>query len=330
MLELFHGPTAAFKDAGARFLARALARLADGPRTIVVATSGDTGGAVASAFHGLAGMNVAVLFPEKGVSPFQRKQLTCWGGNVRAFAVAGTFDDCQRMVKAALASGERARRLGLTSANSISVGRLLPQIAFYAAASLWQAARSQGPLQVVVPTGNLGNGVAALYARAMGYPIEKIALASNANRPVPDYLASGRWNPRPSQSTLANAMDVGDPSNGARLTALEPDRAKLSAYVTADSATDDEIRAEVRSAWREWNVAICPHTAAGLHLWRKLGWGTSAVVAATAHPSKFHESLEAEGVPVHWPATLRAIREKPTHEEKLSADPEKLLKELEG
>ncbi|MCC7440567.1 MAG: threonine synthase [Bdellovibrionales bacterium] len=331
LLELFHGPTAAFKDAGARFLARTLARQprADGRvRTVLVATSGDTGGAVASAFHGLAGFQVAVLFPARGVSPLQRRQLTCWGGNVRSFAVDGSFDDCQRLVKGALASTTSAQGPALVSANSISLGRLLPQIAFYAAASLWHRARTGRGLNVIVPTGNLGNGVAACYAREMGFPLESVDLASNANRPVPDFVSTGKWTPRPSVPTLANAMDVGAPSNGERLSRLYPDLARLRAVVSARAVSDDEIRAEIRAAYAEWGVAVCPHTATGLHFWRASGAREDTAVAATAHPAKFEEVLRPESVPITAPPALASLLQRPVSEEKLAADPTALEKIL--
>src|SRR5580704_7455327 len=224
LLELFHGPTAAFKDFGARFLASCFARLPPAERTltILVATSGDTGGAVAAAFHGRPGVRVAVLYPQGLVSPTQERQLTCWGGNVTSLAVRGTFDDCQRLVKAAFLDPALRAQRTLSSANSINLARLLPQSAYYAAASLaiW---RSHGERACfVIPSGNLGNAVACLWARQVGLPIGDVVLAHNANRTVPEYLASGQWQPRPSVATLASAMDVGDPSNTERLRALFP------------------------------------------------------------------------------------------------------------
>src|SRR5690606_14140340 len=216
VLELFHGPTAAFKDVGARFLAavmeRALPLVSDdrpGPLTILVATSGDTGGAVAAAFHGRRGIRVGVLYPKGQVSPRQQHQLTCWGGNVRAFEVAGSFDDCQAMVKAAFVDPELSRRHRLTAANSINLGRLLPQAAYHAAASLWHFRKHGTAAGSIVPTGNLGNGMACVWAKAIGMPIREIVLAVNANRTIPDFLATGDWQPRPSVQTLASAMDVG-------------------------------------------------------------------------------------------------------------------------
>ena len=245
VLELFHGPTSAFKDFGARFLAASLERIRRGDErrlTILVATSGDTGSAVAAAFHGRPWVDVVLLYPKGLVSPRQAHQLACWGGNVRTFAVAGTFDDCQRLVKAAFRDTALTARHRLSSANSINVGRLLPQMAYYAAASL-QVWRAEGRKpNFIVPTGNLGNGAACVWAREIGLPIGDIVLATNANRAVPDYLASGEWRPRPSVATLASAMDVGDPSNMERLRWLFPDAADLGRRVSARAVSDDEIR----------------------------------------------------------------------------------------
>ncbi|HEX8351677.1 MAG TPA: threonine synthase, partial [Pyrinomonadaceae bacterium] len=208
VLELFHGPTAAFKDVGARFLAACVSRL-PGRRTVLVATSGDTGGAVAAAFHGRPDVRVVILFPRGKVSPRQQQQLTCWGANVRAFAVRGDFDDCQRVVKAAFADRAWAESHGLLSANSINLGRLLPQAVYYAAASLWYLRGRGARPGFVIPAGNLGNAVAAFWARRMGLPVREVVLAANANRAVPDYFDSGNWAARTTVATLANAMDVG-------------------------------------------------------------------------------------------------------------------------
>jgi threonine synthase len=206
VLELFHGPTAAFKDFGARFLAACMARLrkpGQRPLTILVATSGDTGGAVAAAFHGRPGIEVGVLFPKGLVSPTQERQLTCWGGNVKSFAVRGTFDDCQRLVKQAFLDPELRAQTELSSANSINLGRLLPQAVYYAATSLAIWRQYGEPASYVVPSGNLGNVAACIWARKVGLPIGEIVLAHNANRTVLDYLDTGDWQPRPSIATLA-------------------------------------------------------------------------------------------------------------------------------
>src|SRR5437660_3072253 len=299
VLELFHGPTAAFKDFGARFLAACFAGLRGrGERalTILVATSGDTGGAVAAAFHERPGVEVAVLFPKGLVSPTQERQLTCWGGNVRSLAVRGTFDDCQRLVKQAFLDEELGARSLLSSANSINLGRLLPQCVYYAAASLgvWRAHGERASF--IVPSGNLGNALACLWARQTGMPIGEVVLAHNANRTVPDYLASGAWQPRPSVATLASAMDVGDPSNMERLRALHAGIEELRAAVSAVSVSDDEIRARIVAGYRQFGQIWCPHTATAAEAWARLPpearrerrW----VLAATAHPAKFREIVE--------------------------------------
>ena len=299
VLELFHGPTAAFKDFGAGFLAACFARLRtphEPTLTILVATSGDTGGAVAAAFHERPGIEVAVLFPKGLVSPTQERQLTCWGGNVRSLAVRGTFDDCQRLVKEAFRDATLAAGRSLTSANSINLGRLLPQSVYYAATSLavWRTHGERASF--IVPSGNLGNALACLWAREAGLPIGDVVLAHNANRTVPDYLESGVWQPRPSTPTLASAMDVGDPSNMERLRTLYPQLEALRSAVSACSVTDDEIRARIRRGYRQYGQIWCPHTATAAEAWERLPSGLRGgrrwVLVATAHPAKFREIVE--------------------------------------
>lgn len=295
LLELFHGPTAAFKDYGARFLAECLARSSTRERTILVATSGDTGAAVAAAFHRRPGFRVVVLYPDGRVSPRQAHQLGAFGDNVTTYRVAGSFDDCQRMVKAAFADAELRERAGLSSANSISLGRLLPQMAYWAKAALEARAAGRAAPTFVVPTGNLGNAFACLMAREMGLPIARIVLAANANRTIPDLLATGRYEPRASTTTLANAMDVGAPSNVERLLAWWPDVRAASAFLSADSVGDDAIRARIGDVWTAHGVAICPHTACGLEAAASLrarGERGPIVVGATAHPAKFESIVE--------------------------------------
>src|ERR1044072_2323534 len=263
LLELFHGPTAAFKDVGARFLAACVSRL-PGRRTVLVATSGDTGGAVAAAFIGRANVDVRILYPKGLVSPRQEKQLTCWGAGVRAYAVRGDFDDCQRVVKAAFADRELNRRYGLLSANSINLGRLLPQAAYHAAASLWYLRRHGERAGLIVPTGNLGNAVAAFWARAAGLPVREIALATNANRAVPDYFSSGAWAARPTVRTLANAMDVGNPSNIERLLDLHPDFDELKSFARAFTVSDEEIERAIEEEFERHGRVFDPYMAAGV------------------------------------------------------------------
>jgi threonine synthase len=319
VLELFHGPTAAFKDFGARFLASCFARLhvPARPLTILVATSGDTGGAVAAAFHGRPGIEVAVLFPKGLVSPTQERQLTCWGGNVRSLRVRGTFDDCQRLVKAAFADPGLTTQRDLTSANSINLGRLLPQSVYYATSSLAVWREHGQRASFVVPSGNLGNALACLWARAVGLPVGEVVLAHNANRTVPDFLASGQWQPRASVATLASAMDVGNPSNMERLRALFPGLDDLRGAVSAISVTDDEIRERIRAGYREYGQIWCPHTAAAAEAWARLPpqrrqtgrW----VLVATAHPAKFRETVEPLiGASVAMPESLAQLFARPS------------------
>lgn len=311
VLELFHGPSLAFKDVGARFMAHAMAALGgDGPpRTVLVATSGDTGGAVAAAFHGLAGCRVVALFPEGGISERQRRQMSTLGGNVTAAAVGGTFDDCQRLAKEAFADGELREAVGLTSANSINVARLIPQAFYYvyAAALLgWE----REPATFVVPSGNLGNLCAGLLARRAGMPAASFVAATNANRVFPDYLESGRFAAAPSVPTLSNAMDVGDPSNLERIRWLYGnDLARLRADVRGTAVTDDETRATLAAVHERTGYVLDPHGAVG---WRALerdrGAGAGPwVVLATAHPAKFPEVVAAAtGRDVPVPEALAA------------------------
>jgi threonine synthase len=309
LLELFHGPTAAFKDVGARFLAACVSRLL-GRRTVLVATSGDTGGAVAAAFAGRENVEVVILFPKGLVSPRQEKQLTCWGAGVRAYAVRGDFDDCQRIVKAAFADRDLNRARGLLSANSINLGRLLPQAAYHAAASLWYLRRRGARAGLVVPTGNLGNAVAAFWARAAGLPVRELALATNANRAVPDYFTSGAWAARPTVRTLANAMDVGDPSNVERLLHLHPDFDELKTFARAYTVPDEEIERTIRDEYARHGRVFDPHTAAAVRV-RSLLATPHWVVVATAHPAKFESIVEPlVGREVETPPALAALLDK--------------------
>jgi threonine synthase len=297
VLELFHGPTCAFKDVGARFLARLLAYYhgdADAPLTVLVATSGDTGGAVAQAFLGVPGTRVVVLYPAGKVSPLQERQFTTLGGNVTAVAVAGTFDDCQRLVKQAFGDRELARSR-LTSANSINVGRLLPQ-AFYYWHAWAQLPEAPAELVVSVPSGNFGNLTAGLLALRLGLPVSRFVAATNVNDVVPEYLAGGVFRPRPSIATISNAMDVGDPSNFARILALyagNPER--LRADVAGNRHTDDETRSAIREVDRAYGYVLDPHGAVaylGLRSALRARPGATGIFLATAHPAKFADVVE--------------------------------------
>ena len=307
LLELYHGPTAAFKDVGAGFLAACLARLeagADRPLTILVATSGDTGGAVAAAFDGRPGMRVVVLYPDGRVSGRQEHQLTA-------------FDDCQALVKAAFADTELTQRYRFSSANSINIGRLLPQSTYYAAASLahW---RKRGTCPgFIVPTGNLGNALACILAREMGLPIGPIILATNANRTIADYFERLEWLPRPSVGTLASAMDVGDPSNMERLRGLMGDATVLRERLGVVAVEDAAIRAAIRADFDAFGFATCPHTATATHAWRSLDSGARAatdwILVATAHPAKFETVVEPLiGARVPLPPGLAEILARPS------------------
>jgi len=319
VLELFHGPTAAFKDFGARFLAATMQRLrkdASKPLNILVATSGDTGGAVAAAFHQRPGIQVSVLFPKGLVSPTQELQLTCWGDNVHSYRVSGTFDDCQRLVKDAFVDAQLKERFELSSANSINLGRLLPQAVYYAAVSLaiW---REHGVKpDFIIPSGNLGNSVACVWARKIGLPIGRVVLAHNANRTVPDFLSSGDWKPRASVPTLASAMDVGTPSNMERLRALFPDTESIRGAVRAESVTDDAIRARIGADFREYGKTWCPHTATAAEVHARMSAAERAegrwVLVSTAHPAKFREIVEPLiGQRIEIPESLAKLFSRP-------------------
>jgi threonine synthase len=334
LLELFHGPTAAFKDYGAAFLAGCLAALPrDGkPLTIVVATSGDTGAAVAAAFHGRPGFRVAILYPDGRVSKRQAHQLGCFGDNIRAFRVAGSFDDCQRLAKTLLADIGYRAEVPLGSANSISLGRLLPQAAYYACAALTHWRATGRPLNFVVPTGNLGNALACLLAKRMGLPIGELVLASNANTVLPDFFAGGDYAPRPSIATLANAMDVGAPSNFERLRFLYPDDGELRATLRADAVSDDQIRAAIVRTRDERGHVVCPHTACAADVLDRLrarGEPGDWAAVATAHPAKFPEVVEPLlGQPVALPPALAAMLARPSLAEPLAGDADALRNRL--
>ncbi|MBP3985627.1 threonine synthase [Pseudoxanthomonas helianthi] len=332
VLELFHGPTAAFKDFGARFLAQCLTRLRrdEGkPLTILVATSGDTGAAVAAAFHKQPGLRVVVLYPDGRVSPRQAHQLGCFGDNVTALRVAGSFDDCQALVKQALNDAALQAQAPLSSANSISLGRLLPQMSYYAHAALAHRAATGNALNFVIPTGNLGNALAAILARALGVPLGRIVLATNANRVLPDYFAGGEYAPQASVATIANAMDVGAPSNFERLRRLyRGDDAALRAAFASASVDDATIREVIARRFREHGEIFCPHTATAIRVLEDLrtaGEGGDWAVAATAHPAKFESVVEPlVGKAVDVPPALEELLQRPAHAEPMAPSYEAL------
>jgi threonine synthase len=327
LLELFHGPTAAFKDFGARFLAACMRRLrsdVDPALTILVATSGDTGAAVAAAFHGLANLRVVVLYPDGRVSPRQAHQLGCFGGNVTALRVAGNFDDCQRLVKQALSDRALQARVPLSSANSISLGRLLPQMSYYAHAAISHWRQTGSALNFVIPTGNLGNALAAILARQCGLPIGEIAPATNANRVLPDFFAGADYTPGAGIATLANAMDVGAPSNFERLRWLYPDDISLRAAFSVASISDEAIRNTIASSPERFGEIVCPHTACAVRALEDLRSGGASgdwAIVATAHPAKFEQIVEPLiGHALEPPAALAELLARPARAEPMAAD----------
>jgi threonine synthase len=336
MLELFHGPTAAFKDFAARFLATCLARLrkdGDPVQTVIVATSGDTGAAVAAAFHRRPGFRVVILYPDGRVSARQAHQLGCFGDNIATYRVQGNFDDCQRLAKQALNDPGLAERLALTSANSISIGRLLPQISYYVHAVAGLHGRIGQAVDIIVPTGNLGNALAAILARDMGLPIGTVHLATNANRTLPDYFSGTDYQGRPGIQTLANAMDVGDPSNFERLAWFYRDRNLRDAGIRADSVDDDTIRKTITRVHAQTGRIVCPHTACAMEVLdrqRQAGNDRPMLIAATAHPAKFETVVEPLiGQPVPLPPALADLLQRPSHAEPIDAEFERLRDQLQ-
>lgn len=338
LLELYHGPTAAFKDVGAGFLAACVSRLdsdAESPLLILVATSGDTGGAVAAAFDGRENVRVAVLFPFGKVSERQQLQLTCWSDNVLSLAVDGVFDDCQRMVKEAINDPELRKRFRFSSANSINIGRLLPQSIYYATTCLKHYRQTGRAPSFIVPTGNLGNALAAILARAAGLPIADIVLATNANRVIPDFLGDGSWNPQPSVETLASAMDVGNPSNMERLRKLFGEADELSGQISAQSVSDEDIRGEIAAFYNDHGEMICPHTATATFVYRNLSKVRRSeadwIMVATAHPAKFESVVEpilGETVPL--PDSLASILSRPSRFQHIDASTDALVSQLDA
>lgn len=323
VLELFHGPTLAFKDVGARFMGCLMSRLqrSGPPLTVMVATSGDTGGAVAHAFLGLPRTRVVVLFPEGQVSERQQRQFTTLGDQVLAVAVAGAFDDCQRLVKAMFRDPEAREALALTSANSINIGRLLPQIFYYFHAWAELGRRThmshRSPLIFSVPSGNFGNLAAGLMARELGLPAGGFVTATNANDVVPEYLRTGCYEPRASVRTLSSAMDVGAPSNLARILALfDGDLARLRGCLSGSAWSDADTREAMKRVFDAHGYILDPHTAVGwLALEEALSDNPDAhgVVLSTAHPAKFGDIVEeAIGCPVPMPEQLAAAESRPS------------------
>lgn len=316
-LELFHGPTLAFKDVGARFMSRCLGYFAQRgdtpPVTVLVATSGDTGGAVASGFLGVPGVEVVILYPSGKVSPVQEQQLTTLGQNITALEVAGTFDDCQALVKQAFLDEELARTRFLTSANSINVARWLPQQLYYCFA-LQQWPEGAAPPVVAVPSGNFGNICAGLLARASGLPLGHFIAACNANEPVPVYLRTGTFTPRPAVPTFSNAMDVGNPSNFVRILELfDNDLTKMRAALSADTVSDADTVAAIRQVWEQHGYLLDPHGAVAYTALRRYqaqhSEAGAGMILATAHPVKFPDVVEPIlGRAIELPAVVQALQ----------------------
>ena len=307
-LELFHGPTLAFKDVGARFMARMLGYFVSGQDKLVnvlVATSGDTGSAVANGFLGVEGIHVYVLYPKGKVSLIQEKQFTTLGKNVTALEVDGTFDDCQRLVKSAFMDDELNAHMQLTSANSINVARFLPQAFYY----FWAVAQLQDAnIVCCVPSGNFGNITAGLFGKCMGLPISRFIAANNRNDIFYQYLQTGQYNPRPSIATIANAMDVGDPSNFARVLALyDNSHAAICQEISGATYTDAEIAEEIRRVYETSGYLLDPHGACGHRALREgLRLGETGFFIETAHPAKFKDTVEnIIGKPVSIPQRLQ-------------------------
>jgi threonine synthase len=299
ILELYHGPSLAFKDFGARFMAQTMSyfnRKEDKELVILVATSGDTGGAVAAGFYKTPGIQVVILYPSGKVSPLQEKQLTTLGHNITALEVNGTFDDCQALVKKAFLDSEVNKPIRLSSANSINIARLIPQ-SFYYFEAYKQVADQGKPVVFSIPSGNFGNLTAGLLAQKMGLPVAHFIAATNANDVVPEYLASGAYTPRPSQRTLSNAMDVGAPSNFARMLDLYCSTwNNMRQNVSGFGFTDEETKSAMREIKQRYDYIIDPHGAVGYLAFRKYqesNPGDLGIILETAHPSKFIEDVES-------------------------------------
>ncbi|PUB34827.1 L-threonine synthase [Elizabethkingia sp. YR214] len=295
-LELFHGPTLAFKDVGARFMARLMSYYADGnSMKVVAATSGDTGSAVAAGFYNVPGINVYILYPKGKVSPLQEKQLTTWGGNIKALEIEGTFDDCQALAKQLLAD-EELQQHQVTSANSINIARLIPQ-SFYYFWAYAQLKKENKNIVFSVPSGNFGNLTAGLLAYKMGLPVDRFIASTNINNVVPQYLETGIYETRPSLSTVSNAMDVGNPSNFERMKDLfQEDVSKFREIISGYYFTDEETKATVQKVYKESGYLLDPHGAVAylglLQYQKEQQEDFNGILLETAHPAKFIETVE--------------------------------------
>lgn len=296
-LELFHGPTMAFKDVGARFMARMMSYFSEGkPMKVIAATSGDTGSAVASGFYNVPGIEVYILYPKGKVSPLQEKQLTTWGGNIKALEIDGTFDDCQALAKQILSDEELNQKFTLTSANSINIARLIPQSFYY----FWAFAQLQKlgkPIVFSVPSGNFGNLTAGLFAKKMGLPIHHFVASTNANDIVPNYLETGIYTAKSSVQTISNAMDVGNPSNFERMKSLfDNDVSEFKREIDSYSFSDEETKNAMRKVKNDFGYTLDPHGAVAYLGFQKYLEKNNeeliGVLLETAHPAKFVEVVE--------------------------------------
>jgi len=318
ILELFHGPTLAFKDVGARFMSRVMAHLLRNESknvTVLVATSGDTGSAVAQGFYQVPGVDVVVLYPSGKVSPVQEAQFCTLGQNITALEINGTFDDCQRLVKTAFSDTALREKLYLTSANSINFARLLPQSFYYFYAYGQFTASNQSPFVFSIPSGNYGNLTAGLFAWKMGLPVPQFVAASNANDTVPQYLQTAHYQAKPSVSTLSSAMDVGDPSNFARMREIFGDSwDEMKNHITGYHFTDAQTKEAIGEVYQQYQYLIDPHGAVGylaLKKYQNVVQHLPGVVLATAHPVKFSESVtEVTGQQPVVPPSLAVLLEK--------------------
>ncbi|MBL7699464.1 MAG: threonine synthase [Chitinophagaceae bacterium] len=323
-LELFHGPTLAFKDVGARFMSRCLGYFSkerEGKVTVLVATSGDTGSAVANGFYDVPGVEVVILYPSGKVSGVQEKQLTTLGKNIHSLEVDGTFDDCQKMVKQAFADHELSEKVFLTSANSINVARWLPQQFYYFYA--YQQWNEIGAPVISVPSGNFGNLCSGLVAFISGLPVKHFIAACNSNDVVPEFFTSGEYHPKPAKATMSNAMDVGDPSNFVRMIELfGKDLTKMRESITAYSITEEETASTIREVYEKFGYLPDPHGAVGYIALKKYLQGQPGkrgLFLETAHPIKFYDVVEPlTGKKIEMPANLTGLMAKQKVSTKIS------------
>jgi threonine synthase len=325
---LFHGPTLAFKDFGARFMARLMGYFVRGetrPLSVLVATSGDTGSAVAHGFLGVPGIRVVILYPSKRISEAQEKQFTTLGENITALEVSGTFDDCQRLVKQAFSDAELNKRAFITSANSINIGRLFPQM-FYHVAAYRQLPVASVPLIVSVPSGNFGNLTAGIFAKRIGLPVTRFIASTNTNDVVPEYLRTGEFHPRQAKPTVSNAMDVGSPNNFPRLLDLCRNRLEyVQREIWGHASSDEETLNAMKSVYERFGYIADPHTAVGVLGWeayrRQHPEPTQGLVLATAHPAKFAEIVvRAIGSAPPLPDRLAAYLQRPKLSRPISSE----------